>query len=142
MSVIVEQLCLTEADTEAQAKRFAQILQPGDSVGLQGDLGAGKTFFASALTRALGYQGETHSPSYALIHEYPGLLAIFHADLYRLPQGADWEEIGLDEYFHRNGILLIEWPERLPEAKKLCRYWVELAVKGENSRHLRITQQI
>ena len=85
------------------------------------------------LARGLGYAGDVHSPSYALIHEYPGgPLPLFHMDLYRLAPGADWEEIGLEHYFQQGGICLVEWPERLP-ADFPFTVRIELEPEGEGS---------
>ena len=138
MVLFAEKLCRSEAETEAFAQDFAKYLNLGMAIGLKGDLGAGKTFFTNVLCKALGYKGETHSPSYALIHEYPGPLLIYHADLYRLPFGADWEEIGIADYFNEQGVLLIEWPERLPNAQDLCNYWVEIEIVSESERYFKI----
>jgi tRNA threonylcarbamoyladenosine biosynthesis protein TsaE len=108
-------LSSSEAETLAIAREFAATLKPGDAVALRGPLGAGKTFFAGAVARALGYAGPVSSPSYALVHEYAGKVPVYHMDLYRLAPGADWEEIGLAHYLDGKGICLIEWPERLPD---------------------------
>ena len=103
----------SEEETLAWAEAFATTLRPGDTVALSGDLGAGKTVVSRGLARGLGFAGPVHSPSYALVHEYPGArLPLFHMDLYRLAPGADWEEIGLDHYFSPEGVCLVEWPER------------------------------
>jgi tRNA threonylcarbamoyladenosine biosynthesis protein TsaE len=107
-----------EAQTLAWAQAFAERLQPGDTVSLSGNLGAGKTVVCRGIALGLGFSGDVHSPSYALVHEYAGArLPLFHMDLYRLKEGADWEEIGLDHYFHAGGVCLVEWPERLPSSR-------------------------
>jgi tRNA threonylcarbamoyladenosine biosynthesis protein TsaE len=105
----------SEHETLAIAEEFAASLKPGDVVALHGPLGAGKTLFSRGVARALGYEGPVSSPSYALVHEYDGLVPVYHMDLYRLAPGSDWEEIGLGHYLDGRGICLVEWPERLPE---------------------------
>jgi len=136
----VEFLSRSEDETFAWARSFAGSLLPGDVVALSGDLGAGKTVVCRGLARGLGYAGDVHSPSYALIHEYPGgRLPLFHMDLYRLAQGADWEEIGLDHYFQQGGICLIEWPERLPGDFPFT-VRIALEAGGETERRIRVSR--
>jgi len=103
----------SEESTLAWGRALAETLKPGDSLALQGNLGAGKTVLTRGICLGLGFQGAVHSPSYALVHEYPHDLPIYHMDLYRLPEGADFEEIGVEHYSLSEGIALIEWPERL-----------------------------
>jgi len=129
----------SEEETAAWATGFAQNLKAGDTIALSGDLGAGKTVLCRGIARALGYTGDVHSPSYALVHEYPGPIFIYHMDLYRLKENADWEEIGLDHYFNQNGICLIEWPERLPLWQKF-KYKVEIKSLSETTRHILVTE--
>ncbi len=104
----------SEAGTEAVAATLASGLVPGDVVLLTGHLGAGKTAFVRGLAAGLGLDPEVvSSPTFALIHEYRGgRLPLFHADLYRLDR-ADAEDLGLDELGAEDGVLAIEWPDRL-----------------------------
>jgi len=102
------------ADTEACAAAVAATLRPGDVLLLSGDLGAGKTAFVRGLARGLGIDAdEVSSPTFALVHEYRGgRLVLYHADLYRLTATAA-EDLGLDELGVRDGVLAIEWPDRV-----------------------------
>ncbi len=124
----------SEAETLNWASAFAVGLVPGDNLALSGELGAGKTRLAQAFAKALGFEGDTHSPSYALILEYDAPTPLFHVDLYRLSEGADWEEIGLEYYAERGGIMLMEWPERLGKTHFPFSYWLRLDITGETSR--------
>lgn len=105
----------SEEETLAWAEKFAENLGPGDCVSLWGNLGAGKTVISRGICKGLGYNGSVHSPSYAIVHEYKNHPPLYHIDLYRLPPGADFEEIGIDHYALGDGITLVEWPERLGE---------------------------
>lgn len=135
---IKEIISNSEAETLEWAISFSRQLLPGDTVGLIGNLGAGKTVICRGIATGLGFNGNVHSPSYALIHEYPCSIPLFHMDLYRLSQQSDWEEIGLDHYMESQGICLIEWPERLPGIIQL-KYRIEITTVNETSRKIRIT---
>ncbi len=128
----------SEEASEAWARAFAARLKAGDGVALSGDLGAGKTVVCRGIARGLGFPGDVHSPSYALVHEYPGgSLPLFHMDLYRLAPGSDWEEIGLDHYFRQGGVCLVEWAERLP-ADTAFAWKIDLAAEGPSDRIIRV----
>lgn len=103
------------AATEALAGKIAQLLLPGDFISLCGELGAGKTRFASGIARGLGVDPATHvtSPTYTLLNIYQGRLPLYHFDLYRLSGDDDVFDLGFSEYFAGNGVCLVEWSERL-----------------------------
>ncbi|MCS6855084.1 MAG: tRNA (adenosine(37)-N6)-threonylcarbamoyltransferase complex ATPase subunit type 1 TsaE [Elioraea sp.] len=101
------------AALHAFATRLARLLRPGDLVALEGALGAGKSELARAVIRArAGAAIEVPSPTFTLVQRYPlPDLVITHADLYRLGDPAEIDELGLDEAL-AEGALLVEWPER------------------------------
>jgi tRNA threonylcarbamoyladenosine biosynthesis protein TsaE len=82
---------------------------------LTGMLGSGKTAFVQGLSRGLDVPDEYYitSPTYTLIHEFPGRRPLIHVDLYRLNHAADFEEIGLDDVLGRQAVIAIEWADRL-----------------------------
>lgn len=101
--------------TEAAGRALAAVVRPGDVIALFGDLGAGKTTLSRGLLAALGLQGEAPSPTFAIVqpYEYPDVrLPVAHVDLYRIEDPDDVVELGLDE-FRSDGLLLVEWPERM-----------------------------
>jgi len=100
--------------TERLGESLAPHLATGDLVALHGPLGAGKTRFVAGLARGLGARGRVRSPSFTLLHEYPGRVPLFHADLYRL-EPREVEGLGLEEALDQ-GALVVEWAERLPAA--------------------------
>ena len=105
----------SEAETAAIGSDLGRTLASGAVVLLFGELGAGKTAFVRGLAEGLGVDpGDVSSPTFTLIHEYRGgRLPLFHADLYRLTDAREIDELGLDE-IGEDGVLAIEWAEKLP----------------------------
>ena len=99
------------------ANALAGKVAAGDVILLTGNLGAGKTAFVRGLAEGLGISsGEVSSPTFTLVHEYRGgRLTLYHVDLYRLDRAAT-EDLGLDELGVADGVLAIEWPDRLTHA--------------------------
>ena len=104
----------SEEETQAVARELATTLKAGDVVLLSGNLGAGKTAFVRGLAAGLGIDpDEVFSPTFTLVHEYRGgRLTLYHADLYRLEKTAT-DDLGLEEMGATDGVLAIEWPDRL-----------------------------
>jgi tRNA threonylcarbamoyladenosine biosynthesis protein TsaE len=106
-------------ETERIGERLAATLRGGESIGLVGELGAGKTCLVRGLARGLGVEpAAVYSPSFTLAAEYAGRLPLHHLDLFRLgdPVTADEaREIGLDDYLGSTGVTVIEWASRLAD---------------------------
>ena len=103
------------AGTERLGAALAPALRTGDVLALSGPLGAGKTRFVAGLVRALSPGAHVRSPSFTLVNEHAGPLPVYHLDLYRLSHVRDIESLGLEEYAEQ-GVLVVEWGERLPHA--------------------------
>lgn len=117
-------------ETKELGHRLAQILQPGDVLALEGDLGAGKTTFSQGLAQGLGIPGSIDSPTFTLIKEYEaGRLPFYHMDVYRLE--APEEELGWDEYFYGQGVTLVEWASRITPWLPEKVVWITIHL-GEN----------
>ncbi|MGR3316658.1 tRNA (adenosine(37)-N6)-threonylcarbamoyltransferase complex ATPase subunit type 1 TsaE [Roseovarius indicus] len=106
--------CDSPDATDRVARTLAQNLAPGDAILLSGDVGAGKTHFTRcAILSLLDQPEDVPSPTYTLVQTYHAKPAdIWHADLYRLTDVSEIEELGLDAAF-TDAICLIEWPDRL-----------------------------
>lgn len=105
------------AETVSLGQTIGAGLVPGTIVALTGDLGSGKTTFTKGLARGLEVPENYHitSPSYTLVNEYPGKHPLFHVDLYRIDDPVDVEDIGLYDMLYGNGIVVIEWADRLDD---------------------------
>lgn len=131
------------ANDESETARFGELMGsvcvPNLVVGLVGDLGAGKTRLVRAITGELGVPSElVNSPTFVLIHEYPGRLPVFHFDTYRLRDEDEFLELGAEELFDAGGVCLIEWADRVQEILPTDRLWITLTVTGPESRQFEI----
>ena len=136
---MAETVTASVAETEELARRLATSLRGGEVVLLSGELGAGKTAFVRGLARGLGVDPEeVASPTFVLLTSYPGRLRLHHADLYRLAGNGDDLELGLEELPGPDGVLAIEWAERLSLRPWARAIGVTLQHAGEDSRRVRI----
>src|SRR5262249_8739518 len=101
--------------TERLGCGIAGGLRRGDAVALWGDLGAGKTSLARAILKALGVREDVPSPTFTLVQNYDTRPPVAHYDLYRLKHAREMEELGFEDAL-ADGAVLVEWPERAPEA--------------------------
>ncbi|MCC6729681.1 MAG: tRNA (adenosine(37)-N6)-threonylcarbamoyltransferase complex ATPase subunit type 1 TsaE [Chthonomonadales bacterium] len=125
--------------TRALAERVGAAAGSGDVLLLYGALGAGKTTFVQGLARGIGASEPVTSPTFTLVHEYrSGRVPLFHMDAYRLEGAADLEGIGLDEYLRAEGVLVVEWAERLGADAPAQRLEVRIEASGADRRSLRL----
>ena len=120
--------------TDHLAQKIAPYLRKGDFIALVGTLGAGKTAFARSIIRALAQDPglDVPSPTFSLVQHYDQqnglLIAVAHADLYRIEETDSVADLGLEDALD-NGILLVEWPDRIAnqhlESSLLCRFDIE-----------------
>lgn len=125
------------AATEALASRIAELARPGDAILLEGELGAGKTTFARAFLRAATNDSavEVPSPTFTLVQSYTTPRGVVHHfDLWRLDGPAALVELGWDEA--REGIVLVEWPDRLGSLRPDDALIVALQITGATSRRV------
>ena len=105
-----------ETDTRSFGARLAKEMQPGQVYALIGDLGAGKTTLAKAIARGLGVTETLTSPTFTIVQEYDtGRLPLYHFDVYRVNDEDELFEIGLEDYFHKGGVCLIEWADLIED---------------------------
>jgi tRNA threonylcarbamoyladenosine biosynthesis protein TsaE len=102
-----------EAATLSLGARLGQVLTPGLTIWLRGDLGAGKTTLTRGLLRELGFPGRVKSPTYTLVELYSlTRFNLYHFDLYRFADPDEWEDAGFREYFNPVSVCLVEWPDK------------------------------
>lgn len=125
----------SEAETVRLGSLLAEVLEPGDVLGLVGDLGAGKTRLVRAMAEALEVPAdEVHSPTFGLIHEYCGRKHLRHCDAYRLRSPAEFVDLGLDELFTSDAITIIEWSNLVENELPRRRLQITLQPTSEHSR--------
>ena len=126
----------TAADLQEIGERLGRLLAVGDVIGLIGPLGAGKTTFVQGLANGMGVRNRhVASPTFALVNEHPGPVPLVHADLYRIDDARELEELGLAEAFDRAAVA-IEWLDRYPDAAPAERLEIEIAIEDDNGRRL------
>lgn len=134
----MQHACASPEATDRAARALGALLEPGDAIGLVGDLGAGKTRFVQALARGLGVPESVRvtSPTFTIANLVRGgRLPLHHVDLYRIERASELRELGLDELAASGGVLAVEWCDRFP-VLPADHLRVALAVTGEESRAL------
>lgn len=127
----------TEMDTIAFAQNLESEKFPNMVICLNGELGSGKTIFTKGFANALGISETITSPTFNIIKEYDGELPLYHMDVYRLD--GNTEGVGIEEYFKKNGIVIIEWANTIKDILPEKRLDIKFKITGENSRVLVVT---
>lgn len=111
-----EEVIKSESDTERFGLAIADGLRAGDVLALVGDLGTGKTTLTGYIARGLGITEMITSPTFTVVKEYySGRLPLYHFDVYRIEDADDAFERGIEEYFYRGGVCVVEWAEKIEE---------------------------
>lgn len=124
-------------ETRALGEKLAARLAPGDVVILEGELGAGKSELARGIARGLGVTDTVTSPSFTILNVYEsGRCPLYHFDWYRLESAEELFELGLEEYLGGDGIAVVEWAERCPEALPEKTIRIRLEATGDEERRI------
>ncbi|MDQ2841209.1 MAG: tRNA (adenosine(37)-N6)-threonylcarbamoyltransferase complex ATPase subunit type 1 TsaE [Acidobacteriota bacterium] len=131
----------SDEETLALGRDLAQILPSEGVVLLIGDLGAGKTTLTKGIVegRHAAAAEDVTSPTFTLIHEYGNPVRVFHVDLYRLDTAEQARRLGLEEFWNRQALVLIEWGDRFPELLPRSVYTIRISRAGEDHRSFEIT---
>lgn len=123
-----------ENETYALAQNFESEKFPNMVICLNGELGSGKTIFTKGIASALGIDDTITSPTFTIIKEYDGELPLYHMDVYRLDGTTDG--VGIEEYFHKNGVVVIEWANTIENILPKERLDIKFVILDENKRIL------
>ena len=140
----------TAEETRLLGKAFGDTLSPGTLVCFRGDLGAGKTTFIQGVLVGCGAQPPFVSPTFILMKEYDldaptanGIRRVYHADAYRMERAEDFEKIGFTEWCaDPEGIVLLEWPERIESLLPEQRIEIRFSIGAENMDARKITVRV
>lgn len=129
--------------TESVGEKFSEQISAGEIICLYGELGAGKTTFVRGFVKGLGFGDRVMSPTFTIVRTYHKNdninLCCYHIDLYRLDENANVESIGIEDIFaDKNGVVLIEWPERMRELLPKKRWDIFFDVIQDSDREIKI----
>ena len=123
----------SDSETIEVAQNIESEKFPNMVICLNGDLGSGKTVFAKGFASAMAID-EISSPTFNIIKEYTGELPLYHMDVYRTNGKID--NLGLEEYFDKGGVTIIEWAEMIEDYLPEERLDITIKITGENTRVL------
>ena len=129
----------SDMDTIELSQNIESEQFPNMVICLEGDLGSGKTLFAKAFAKSMGIVDNITSPTFNIIKEYDGEegYKLFHMDVYRLSESK--EDMGIEEYFTKKGITIIEWADMISDILPKNRLDIKIKIVGENRRVFLIT---
>lgn len=128
--------CADAGATQKLAGRLSRILQPGDLILLDGDLGAGKTTLVQGLAKALGVMEAVTSPTFVLMNIYPTTAGfdLVHVDVYRLDRLSEVVDLALPEVLDDGAVVVVEWGERAAAALPPARLRIRIEVDDDGGR--------
>jgi len=121
-------------EVEKFGEKLGSLLNEGDIICLNGDLGAGKTTLTQAIGRGLKVKDYITSPTFTIINEYEGKLPLYHFDIYRLDNEEDLSLLGVEDYFYSNGVCVIEWADNARNILPKERLDIWIYIEDENIR--------
>jgi len=128
-----------EAATARLGTALAEVVPDGTTVALYGTLGAGKTRLVQAIAEAAGIdRRDVISPTFVLIKEYRGRRTICHIDAFRIKDEDEFLELGPDEYFESDAVVLVEWADRVEAELPRERIEIRIEITGDGSRQFTV----
>lgn len=131
----MEGTAATTGEMERLGALAAREVVAGTVIALVGDLGAGKTHWTKGFVAGIGSGAEVTSPTFGLVHEYPGgSLPVFHLDFYRLESAEELLALGWDEYLESGGVVVAEWGNKFPQILPDDTVWLQFKVGADGLR--------
>ena len=138
----MRRMTYSAAETRALGEELSASLKPGDVVVLRGELGAGKSELTRGIAKGLGVTENVTSPSFTILNVYEsGRCPLYHFDWYRLESEDELYELGMDEYLGGDGIAVVEWAERCPDAVPDGATEIRIEVEGDQKRAISVIDQ-
>jgi tRNA threonylcarbamoyladenosine biosynthesis protein TsaE len=137
-NVKAEIISVSAQQTWEIARCIGERLGKGDVLALSGELGSGKTCFTGGVARGLGVDEKYQitSPTFTLINEYPARYRLYHFDIYRIKDYAEFEDLGYEDYFSGEGIVVIEWADKIAEKLPMGTFLINFEYLDENKRRI------
>ena len=143
---MAEYITTNETQTQAIGEKLGKNAKPGQVFALDGDLGAGKTVMTRGIARGMGLnEDDVCSPTFTIVNEYDenkdgsrAQVPLFHFDTYRLGGSDDFLDAGLDEYFDRDGVCVIEWSSVIDDLLPKNTIRIKITGTGE-TRNIEVT---
>lgn len=126
-------------ETEKIGGKLGRLVEAGDIITLDGDLGAGKTAITKSIALGLGIEEHITSPTFTIVNEYDGKYPLYHFDVYRIGDPEEIYDIGYEEYINSSGVCIIEWSRLIAEV--LPRQRLEVIIlrcDGDNEREIEL----
>ena len=116
--------------------KIGKLLKKGSLVALSGEFGVGKTTLIKGIAKGLGVKRTEYvnSPSFVIVKEYTGRFPVYHLDIYRLSKASDLDTVGYEELFYGDGVVLIEWADKITELLPESYLDIRLSIEGEKTR--------
>ncbi len=133
---------ILESHSQEQTRKIGRFLGErilsGTVITLNGELGAGKTVLAKGVGEGLGIKKAITSPSFVLMNIYHGRFNFYHFDFYRLEEEEELGELGLEEYFYDEGVVLVEWADKFIDSLPATRLDICIEKSKDNLENGRI----
>lgn len=118
--------------------KIARILEKGDIISLNGDLGAGKTHLVKGIAKGLGIHDDITSPTFTIVNEYYGKMPLYHFDVYRISDISELYEIGFEEYIYGEGVSIIEWGNLVDDILPSYTKKINIMILDDNTREIEL----
>jgi tRNA threonylcarbamoyladenosine biosynthesis protein TsaE len=134
----IEIITSSPEETREFGRRIGELVQPGDTILLVGELGSGKTCLTQGIATGLGIKEHALSPTFVIMREMHGRLPLYHMDLYRLDRIEETGDLGLDDYFYGRGLCVVEWAEKAMALMPPDHLLIEISYISDTERKMRL----